>query len=608
MKTLRSSTTLLLLLLSIAGTACAETVGRVILSAGEVTALRQGRSVPLGLGAEVESGDRIRTGQASNAQIRFTDSAIVALRPDSDFGIDEYVYQGEQNGRERGLFSLFKGGLRTITGFIGKINQRNYAVHTPTATVGIRGTHFNLVHCANDCKNTDGSIAPDGTYGGVSDGRVAVTPLNAAPSPVAGNTTPGVLLYAAANTSRFDINTLAGPETVAGEPAIMAQAPGGGINGGVGERVFGAGEYFRVPDANTPAQQLLAPPGFLTDKLEGQVRARPGSTGTTTASTNNGTSSGGSNTATGSTTTSPSSSSDTTVDARAQETATAPTPLAFISTEVKSSSGGSSVLSSNVTGFFLEYPMSPNSLNYFVVGDCRPTTTCGSSQAQTFTFNGNYLTSYAAPNFQGSLGGGTVVDSGLTTIAGTQFGWGRWTGNFTVTDPGGTSTGATLKSGVLFAFTTDPTVGSNAGPTLPTTGSVSYVLVGGPSPVDTAGNVGTMTNMTGSVNFLTRNVGLNMDLQINIPTQGVATMSLSGNGTIPALTDKLIAAPLSGSCVGAGCVGTGAIGQFDARFGGTAAQVMVVNGGVTGAVRDQALGSGLPRSVLFLDVLKCSGC
>ena len=590
------------LLLSLAGTACAETVGRIILSAGDVTALRQGRSVPLGMGADVESGDRIRTGQSSNAQIRFTDSAIVALRPDSDFGIDEYIFQGQQNGSERAIFSLFKGGLRTITGLIGKVNQRNYAVRTPAATVGIRGTHFNLVHCADDCKNSDGGNAPNGTYGGVSDGRVAVTPLSSAPAPIARNASPAGLQYASVAAGRLDVPAMVESEALPAEmPLTLAQAPGGGGGGGLGERVFGSGEYFRVPDANTPAVQLLAPPGFLTDKLEGQLRARQGSASATSSSGGSG--SGSSSTAGGgASSSSTTASSSTTVDARAQEAVAAPVQLAFVSTEVKSSSGGISVLSSGVTGFFLEYS---NGANFFVIGDCKPGSLCGSAQADKFTFDGTNLTSYSAPNFQGSLAGGTVVDSGSFSIAGATYGWGRWTGPFTVTDPNGTSTGATVKSGVLFAYTTEA---MNTNQTLPTSGSVSYVLVGGPNPVDAAGNVGTVTSMTGSANFLTRNVGLNMGVQINIPSQGLATMTLSGSGIMPTNSDKLIAAPLSGSCAGAGCVSTSAFGQFDARFGGNAAQVMVVNGGVTNVVKDQILGSAAPKTVLFLDMLKCSGC
>jgi hypothetical protein len=41
--------------------------------------------------------------------------------------------------------------------------------------VGIRGTHFTLVACANDCTNPDGSAVPNGLFGGVTDGRISVS-------------------------------------------------------------------------------------------------------------------------------------------------------------------------------------------------------------------------------------------------------------------------------------------------------------------------------------------------------------------------------------------------------------------------------------------------
>ena len=149
----------------LSGVAVAQDIGRVILSVGDVNLVRDGRSSPLGLGAGIRSGDRIITGGASNAQVRFNDTGIVALRPDTDFGVDEYNFRGQLDGSERALFSLLKGGMRTITGVVGKLNQQNYRIRTATATIGIRGTHFNLVQCNENCKNADGSTAPDGTYG-----------------------------------------------------------------------------------------------------------------------------------------------------------------------------------------------------------------------------------------------------------------------------------------------------------------------------------------------------------------------------------------------------------------------------------------------------------
>ncbi len=584
------------------GVALAQDVGRVILSVGEVTLFREGRSSPLNIGAEIRSGDRVLTGQTSNAQIRFTDTGIVALRPETDFSVDEYNFRGQQDGSERALFSLLKGGMRTVTGLVGKLNQQNYRVRTPTATIGIRGTHFNLVQCDDNCKNSDGGNAPNGTYGGVSDGRVAVAPLNAptaTPPAVAVRDVIRPSLLMASSAGRADVPAERGMGAVAGSsgPMMLAQLNGPPGGGGAAERVFGSGEFFRVPDANTPAVQLLAPPGFLTDRLEGQLRAGQRQSGTGTAASSG--AGGGSSTAATST------SSSTTVDARATTAPPAIEPIQYVSTETKSGTGGTSVLVAGATGFIAQY--ATGSSSFEVIDDCGGGSNCSSTAASTFTFSNNTPLSYsnASGTLKGTFSGASVVDTGIATIAGAQYGWGRLTGGTLVTSSGQTL--VSPPSGVLFGFTNDPTVGNNHNTTLPSSGTVSYVLVGGPNPVDTAGNAGSITSMSGSVNFTTRNVSMSMGLSLTVPGQGSASMSLSGSGVIPSTSD-LKAASMSGSCTGSACMSASASGNFDARFGGTAAQVMVLNGGVNSVVKDQTQGSGLARSVLFLNLLKCSTC
>jgi hypothetical protein len=76
--------------------------------------------------------------------LRFSDGAYVSLQPDTQFRVDEYRYDGKTDGSERGFFSLVKGGLRTITGLVGRVNKRNYQISTTVATIGIRGTEFTL--------------------------------------------------------------------------------------------------------------------------------------------------------------------------------------------------------------------------------------------------------------------------------------------------------------------------------------------------------------------------------------------------------------------------------------------------------------------------------
>lgn len=209
--------------------AAAQEAGRVILSIGEVTIQRGADTRPAPIGSVVQNGDTVRVGASSNGQIRFVDEAIVALRPGTELKVDDYNWPGAANGLERAFFSLVKGGLRTVTGIIGKANQQNYNFITPTSTIGIRGTNFNLVHCDTECANRDGSPAPGGTYGGIFDGRI-------------------------------------------------------GVSNDAGERVFGVNEFFYVANRSTPAEGLIGPPPFLGDRLAGATR-RQGQKGTESSET-----------------------------------------------------------------------------------------------------------------------------------------------------------------------------------------------------------------------------------------------------------------------------------------------------------------------------------
>ncbi|MBI1888090.1 MAG: FecR domain-containing protein [Nitrosomonadales bacterium] len=120
--------------------------GRADFVIGEVVAVApDGIQRPLAKGAVINAGDAINTAAGARAQIRFSDGGYVSLQPGSQFRVDEYQYENKTDGKEKGFFSLLKGGLRAITGAIGRTNRDTYRVATQAATIGIRGTGYNAV-------------------------------------------------------------------------------------------------------------------------------------------------------------------------------------------------------------------------------------------------------------------------------------------------------------------------------------------------------------------------------------------------------------------------------------------------------------------------------
>ena len=117
-------------------------VGRVEFAAGNAVRVdARGNEQRLTRGTELNQGDTVRT-VIGRAQIRFTDGAFTSVLPNSEFRIDEYGFDKDKEENSKSFFSLLKGGLRTITGAIGKLRKGAYRVKTPVATIGIRGTEY----------------------------------------------------------------------------------------------------------------------------------------------------------------------------------------------------------------------------------------------------------------------------------------------------------------------------------------------------------------------------------------------------------------------------------------------------------------------------------
>jgi hypothetical protein len=122
--------------------------GTVILAKGVVTATAADKSNRvLAKGAAIEEGDIINTANKSFAVIRMLDNTKLTLKPGTTIAIGKFSVE---EGKEEGCINLVKGGLRTVTGLIGKRKPDSFQVDTPIASIGIRGTDFITRICAGD--------------------------------------------------------------------------------------------------------------------------------------------------------------------------------------------------------------------------------------------------------------------------------------------------------------------------------------------------------------------------------------------------------------------------------------------------------------------------
>ena len=134
-------------LLFLAMTLFAKDIGVVTGLNGSATVTRDGSKVAVNLGMKLQEKDMVKTLGNAKVQIIFEDETIITIGKNSEFSIEEYLFDEiEEPSLE---FGLLRGAMRTITGKIGKIAPEKFAVKTKTATIGIRGTNFTIVQREN---------------------------------------------------------------------------------------------------------------------------------------------------------------------------------------------------------------------------------------------------------------------------------------------------------------------------------------------------------------------------------------------------------------------------------------------------------------------------
>jgi len=170
---------LCLVILGFGAGASAATAGEVVYLTGTLSARSQdGINRLLNVRSQFSNVDVLSTAQESFARVRLIDETEIALRPNTVLDISEIVFADTQPESDRVTLELLKGGLRTVTGLIGRRNAEKVRFETPVGSIGIRGTHFGLLLCQSDCQDLrtlSGAAPREGLHLDVADGRIEVT-------------------------------------------------------------------------------------------------------------------------------------------------------------------------------------------------------------------------------------------------------------------------------------------------------------------------------------------------------------------------------------------------------------------------------------------------
>lgn len=116
---------------------------------------------------KIRAGETISTDSKSETMIKMADDTTLLVRPNTQFKVTEFKYDKSQD--DSAVMTLVRGTLRMVTGLIGKRRPTNVRVNTLIATIGIRGTDFEVAVVPEDTAQTR-----SGVYDYVHDGATNI--------------------------------------------------------------------------------------------------------------------------------------------------------------------------------------------------------------------------------------------------------------------------------------------------------------------------------------------------------------------------------------------------------------------------------------------------
>lgn len=115
----------------------------------------------------IQVGETISTDAKSETMVKMADDTTLLVRPNTQIKLTEFKYDKAQN--DSSVMTLVRGTLRMVTGLIGKRRPASVRVNTLTATIGVRGTDFEVAVVPEDTPQTRA-----GVYDYVHDGATNI--------------------------------------------------------------------------------------------------------------------------------------------------------------------------------------------------------------------------------------------------------------------------------------------------------------------------------------------------------------------------------------------------------------------------------------------------
>lgn len=128
-------------LLAVSSASGEDFIGKVKEMKGFSTIIRGEKHLAVRKGVSVRMGDKLITGSDGSIGVIFSDNTRISLGAETEITINRYIYNPRE-GVFAFLTSMAQGTVSYISGMMSKLAPDTVEFKTPTATVGIRGTHF----------------------------------------------------------------------------------------------------------------------------------------------------------------------------------------------------------------------------------------------------------------------------------------------------------------------------------------------------------------------------------------------------------------------------------------------------------------------------------
>ena len=120
-----------------------ESSGSLRKKKGDVLIERSGNIVKAENGTPVYPRDIVRTGADGSVGLIFKDNSRISLGPNSRLDLKKFVFKPAQ-GQFSMVNKLAKGTASFVSGKMTKLSPESVILETPTSTIGVRGTTYNV--------------------------------------------------------------------------------------------------------------------------------------------------------------------------------------------------------------------------------------------------------------------------------------------------------------------------------------------------------------------------------------------------------------------------------------------------------------------------------